>query len=73
MKTKSEECEKLKDELERALKSKTQEASSTRNNVDDTQSRITAYENEIVNLKARIKGLESLIEEQIEEQSKQAG
>ena len=63
LKKKSEKCEKLKNELE-ALKSQTQEAASTHNDVANVQGRLIACESEITYLKDRIKELENTTEEQ---------
>ena len=59
LKTKSEECERLKDELE-ALKSQSHESASIHN----AQDRLAACESEITNLKTRIYKMEITIEEQ---------
>jgi DNA repair exonuclease SbcCD ATPase subunit len=64
LKAKSEKYEKLKNDLE-ALKSQTKEISaSIRDNMDRTQSRMSACESGITTLKTRIKELEKVIEEQ---------
>ena len=61
--TKSEKHDKLKHELQ-ALKGKDQETSSIYDNMASTQSRISACEFKITNLKKRIKELEKVIEKQ---------
>ena len=64
LKAKSEKYEKLKHDLE-ALKTQTKEISSSiQDNMDKTQSRILACESGMMTLKARIKELEKIIEEQ---------
>ena len=63
LKTKSEKYEKLKHELE-VLKNQNEKTSSVRDDMDRAQSRISACENGISNLKTRIKELEETIEEQ---------
>ena len=63
LKTKSEECEKLKQELE-ALKSQNQETSSIREEVARAESRISACESGVDNLKIKLKELEKIKEEQ---------